>query len=89
LCFQLRLAHTAEFFKQNSFDFFTTTLTVSPHKNSVKINEIGSEFPGYFPSNFKKNDGYKRSIELSRQYNLYRQNFCGCKYSQKLTLQSK
>ena len=70
------------------FDYFCTTLSISPLKNSQKINEIGiltAERYGvkWLPSDFKKREGYKRSIELSRQYNLYRQNFCGCVYSKK------
>lgn len=81
ICFRIRLEKTAEIF-DSKYDNFTTTLTVSPHKNAGTINAIGTEYGGYSPSNFKKNDGYKRSIELSKIYNLYRQNFCGCKYSQ-------
>ena len=70
----------------NGYDYFTTTLSISPHKNAQKINEIGeklSEEYGvkYLYSDFKKREGYKRSIELSKEYNLYRQNYCGCIYS--------
>ncbi|GHU53318.1 hypothetical protein FACS1894132_05150 [Clostridia bacterium] len=79
ICFRLRLAKTAEL--ASDFDLFATTLTVSPHKNTTQINTIGASFEKYLPSDFKKNNGYKRSIELSKQYNLYRQNFCGCRYS--------
>ena len=72
--------------KENGYDFFTTTLSVSPHKNSKMINEIGYNLEEkysmpYLYSDFKKRDGYKRSIVLSKKYNLYRQDYCGCKYS--------
>ena len=85
-CYQLRLEKTAQLAKINHFDYFGTTLTVSPYKNSQKLNEIGAlleeeyHIP-YLYSDFKKKDGYKKSIEFSKQYNLYRQNYCGCKYS--------
>ncbi len=86
LCFELRLDKTASLAKENKFDFFGTTLTVSPHKNSKIINEIGLKLEDkykikYLVSDFKKEDGYKRSIELSRKYDLYRQDYCGCLYS--------
>ena len=82
----MRLEKTAELAKQNGFDYFCTTLSISPLKNSQKINEIGfnvAEKYGvkWLPSDFKKREGYKRSIELSREYDLYRQNFCGCVFS--------
>lgn len=85
-CYLLRLERTAVLAKEMKFDYFCTTLSVSPHKNSQKLNEIGarlSEKYGieYLYSDFKKRNGYKRSIELSAQYNLYRQNYCGCIYS--------
>lgn len=85
-CYELRLRKTAEL--ADGFDYFTTTLTVSPYKNSNKINEIGLELQEeygikYLVSDFKKKEGYKKSIELSKKYNLYRQNFCGCVYSKK------
>ena len=85
-CYELRLQKTGEVAKQGGFDFFTTTLTISPLKNSVKINSIGLEVADkcgvpYLLSDFKKKEGYKRSIELSKEYNLYRQNYCGCAYS--------
>lgn len=85
-CYRLRLEKSAEFAKQNGFDFFTTTLTVSPYKNSLVLNQIGEDIGKqfgveYLTSDFKKNDGYKRSIELSKQYGLYRQDYCGCQYS--------
>ena len=85
-CYRLRLEKTAELARDEGFDYFCTTLSISPLKNSQKLNEIGFELEKeygvkWLPSDFKKNEGYKRSIELSRKYNLYRQNFCGCVYS--------
>lgn len=85
-CFYLRLSKTAQEAKKNNFDFFCTTLTLSPYKNAKLINKIGFELQNsynieYLASDFKKRDGYKKSIELSKEYNLYRQNYCGCKYS--------
>lgn len=87
VCYRLRLEKTAIWAKENGFDYFTTTLTISPLKNAQKINEIGEELSReygvkFLPSDFKKKEGYKRSIELSREYNLYRQNYCGCIFSQ-------
>lgn len=86
VCFKLRLVKTAEFAKQKGFDYFATTLTVSPLKNASLINAIGEEIGReigvkYLPSDFKKKGGYLRSIELSKQYDLYRQNYCGCEFS--------
>lgn len=87
-CYELRLERTAAIAAKMRFDYFTTTLSISPLKNSQKLNEIGKilsnkyDIP-YLVSDFKKNNGYKRSIELSKQYNLYRQNFCGCVYSKR------
>ena len=86
-CFLLRLEQTAKLAKEKDFDFFTTTLTVSPHKNAPLINQIGFEFAEkygvkFLPSDFKKKNGYKRSIELSKEYKLYRQDYCGCSFSQ-------
>ena len=83
VCFKLRLEETARLAKKLNFDYFGTTLTVSPHKNSQIINEIGALLEGeygvkYLYSDFKKKDGYKKSIELSKQYHLYRQDYCGC-----------
>ena len=88
VCFNLRLDKTASLARELNYDFFATTLTVSPYKNSNLINEIGIKLQEkynikYLVSDFKKKNGYKRSIELSNKYNLYRQNFCGCKYSKK------
>ena len=87
-CYELRLRKTAEYAKEHNFEYITTTLTISPHKNSEKINEIGlnvAEEYGlkYLLSDFKKNDGFKRSIELSKEYDLYRQSFCGCEFSKR------
>lgn len=85
-CFELRLRKTALKASELGFDYFTTTLTISPLKNAQVINEIGmhaaDEFNvAWLPSDFKKNEGYKRSIQLSKDYNLYRQNYCGCVFS--------
>lgn len=85
-CYALRLEKTAEVAKEGKYDYFTTTLTISPLKNAAKLNEIGEEMAGkygtaFLPSDFKKKEGYKRSIELSKEYDLYRQNFCGCAFS--------
>ena len=85
-CYKLRLEATAKAAKENNFDYFCTTLTISPLKNAQKINEIGHmlgdeyQIP-FLPSDFKKKEGFKKSIELSSQYNLYSQNYCGCIYS--------
>ena len=88
VCFNLRLDRTARMANELGYDYFATTLTVSPYKNSKLINEIGLELENkydikYLVSDFKKKDGYKKSIELSKEYNLYRQDFCGCKYSKR------
>lgn len=85
-CYELRLRATAAYAAKNSFDYFTTTLSISPHKNAEALNEIGERLGfeygvRFLPSDFKKKDGFKRSIELSMQYGLYRQNYCGCVYS--------
>ena len=85
-CFDLRLRRTAEEAKKGGFDYFATTLTISPLKNAQKINEIGRNLAeeigvAWLPSDFKKKNGYKRSIELSAQYELYRQDYCGCAFS--------
>lgn len=87
-CFRLRLEYTVKKAKELGFDYFGTTLSVSPYKNSNLLNEIGKELSDkynipYLYSDFKKKEGYKRSIELSRIYNLYRQDYCGCKYSKR------
>ena len=87
-CFALRLRETAEAAKENGFDYFATTLTLSPLKNAVKINNIGEIIGSdigvqYLPTDFKKKDGFKHSLEESEKYGLYRQDFCGCVYSMK------
>ncbi len=87
-CYRLRMEEAAEYASQNGFDYFTTTLSISPHKNAEKINEIGAQLEKeykvrYLYADFKKRDGYKRSIELSHQYDLYRQNYCGCVFSKR------
>ena len=80
-CFEFNLGKTAAFAKENRFDLFTTTLTVSPHKSSKIIFEIGEVTNLFLKKDFKKKNGFKRSIELSKKFNLYRQNFCGCEFS--------
>ncbi len=85
-CFRLRLRGTAQQAKALGFDYFTTTLTVSPHKNATLLNEIGLKLGAeygvkFLPSDFKKKEGYKESIRLSKAYGLYRQNYCGCVFS--------
>lgn len=88
VCFALRLAKTAQLAAENHFDYFGTTLTVSPHKNVKVINEIGKNMEEkyhipFLYSDFKKKEGYKKSIELSKKYELYRQDYCGCIYSKR------
>ena len=85
-CYRLRLEEAAKLAKEGGYDYFTTTLTISPLKNAQKLNEIGEELGqiyqvNHLPSDFKKKNGYKRSVELSARYHLYRQNSCGCVYS--------
>ncbi|MBO5291906.1 MAG: epoxyqueuosine reductase QueH [Lachnospiraceae bacterium] len=85
-CYALRLSETAKMAVKNGADYFTTTLTISPLKNAAKLNEIGMQLAGQYgikwlPSDFKKKNGYKRSVELSAEYGLYRQNYCGCCFS--------
>ncbi len=85
-CYELRLRKTAETAKALGFDFFTTTLSISPLKNAQKLNEIGGRLAdeygvAYLMSDFKKKNGYKRSVELSQEYDLYRQDYCGCEFS--------
>lgn len=87
-CYEMRLREAAVYAAENGFDYFTTTLSISPMKNPVWINEIGEKIAAeydimHLPSEFKKRGGYLRSIELSREYDLYRQNFCGCIYSRR------
>jgi len=88
ICFRYRLEKTAQLAKQEEFDLFTTTLSVSPYKNAELINKIGNELAEkhnikFLESDFKKENGYLNSINLSKQHNLYRQNYCGCLYSKK------
>lgn len=87
-CYHLRLEYTAKLAKEKGFDYFGTTLSVSPYKSSEVLNRIGEELScvyniPYLYSDFKKKEGYKKSIELSKIYNLYRQDYCGCKYSKR------
>lgn len=95
-CYLLRMEKAYKYARQNNFDWFTTTLSISPHKDAQKINQIGraleqaaleqnasqdQKAPRWLPSDFKKKNGYKRSLELSKEYGLYRQDYCGCVYS--------
>ncbi len=89
-CFELRLKKSAAYAADNSFDYFTTTLSISPHKNAEALNEIGERLGfeygvRFLPSDFKKKDGFKRSVELSMEYGLYRQDYCGCVYSREVS----
>jgi len=91
-CYLLRLEKTAQMAKKNGYEYFTTTLTVSPYKNAQVINQIGENLASeyevkYLYSDFKKEDGYKRSIELSKKYNLYRQDYCGCNFSKRIGIE--
>ena len=91
-CYELRLQAAAQAAKNGGFDFFSTTLSISPLKNAAKLNEIGGRLAEeygvpYLFSDFKKKNGYKRSIELSAQYGLYRQNYCGCIFSKREALE--
>lgn len=85
-CYELRMRRAAEYAKEHGYDLFTTTLSISPHKNANWLNEIGSRLAeelniDYLYSDFKKKNGYARSIQLSKEYNLYRQDYCGCLFS--------
>ena len=85
-CMKMRLEDSALYAKENGFDYFTTTLSISPYKSSKDINEIGYQLESqygikYLFSDFKKEDGYLKSIKYSKEYDLYRQNYCGCRYS--------
>lgn len=87
-CYKMRLFKTAELAAERGFDYFTTTLSISPHKNAQWLNELSEEAGEHFqvkslPADFKKRNGYKRSIELSAEYDLYRQDYCGCIFSKK------
>ena len=88
ICYRLRLESAARLAAEKGFDYFTTTLSISPYKNAQKLNETASELSEIYsvkslPSDFKKKNGYKRSIELSSQYGLYRQDYCGCVFSKR------
>ena len=85
-CYKLRISEAAKVAAAGHYDYFTTTLSISPLKDADKLNEIGEKLAkeyhvSYLPSDFKKKNGYKRSVELSKEYDLYRQNYCGCVYS--------
>ena len=85
-CYEMRLRESAKIAKEQGAEYFATTLTISPLKNAQKLNEIGEQLAAeygvkYLPSDFKKKNGYKRSVELSAQHELYRQNYCGCVFS--------
>ncbi len=85
-CYELRLSKTAEKAQHLKFDYFATTLTISPHKDSIRINEIGAHYSGiyqikYLHTDFKKKNGFKKSLDISREYDLYRQDYCGCEFS--------
>ena len=88
MCYRLRLAEAAKLADELGCDYFTTTLSISPHKNAAKLNEIGEELAGitkarHLPSDFKKRGGYKRSVELSAEHGMYRQDYCGCVFSKR------
>ena len=87
-CYELRLQEAAKIAQAGRYDYFTTTLSISPLKNADKLNEIGEKLGreyrvNYLPSDFKKKNGYKRSVELSKEHDLYRQDYCGCVFSQR------
>lgn len=93
-CYELRLREAAQAAKERGFDYFTTTLSISPLKNAQRLNEIGTRLAqeygvSYLQSDFKKKNGYRRSIELSREYGLYRQNYCGCVFSRQAESQER
>jgi predicted adenine nucleotide alpha hydrolase (AANH) superfamily ATPase len=88
ICYEMRLREAAEYAAKGGYDYFTTTLSISPLKKSDVLNEIGERVGAecgvrHLPSDFKKKEGYKQSIELSKEYDLYRQNFCGCIFSKR------
>ena len=80
-CFEFNLGRTACYAREHGFDFFTTTLSISPHKHSQTIFDIGMKLGPFLPVNFKKQDGFKKSRDLSRTFELYRQEYCGCEFS--------
>lgn len=93
-CYRLRLSESVSFAKENGFDYVTTTLSISPHKNAQLLNQIGLDLEDafgvkYLCSDFKKGEGYKRSCQLSKEYNLYRQNYCGCVFSKRAAENNK
>ena len=86
VCYRLRMRRAAQYAAEHGFEWFTTTLSISPHKDAKRINEIGQELEAEFgvkhlPSDFKKHNGYLRSLQLSEEYGLYRQDYCGCEFS--------
>ena len=87
MCFALRMSQAMQFASENNYDYMTTVMTISPHKDSETLNKIGESLAlthsnvKYFYSNFKKNDGYKKSVEISKKHNMYRQTYCGCQFS--------
>mgnify|MGYP002619162274 CR=1 FL=1 len=88
VCYRLRMRRAAQYAAEHGFDWFTTTLSISPHKDAARINQIGQELEAEFgvkhlPSDFKKHNGYLRSLQLSEEYGLYRQDYCGCEFSAK------
>lgn len=93
-CYRLRLGKSAEYARKNGYDYFTTTLSISPYKNAAKLNEIGTELAvqygiQYLYSDFKKKSGYLRSCQLSAEYGLYRQDYCGCIFSKEAAERKK
>jgi len=90
ICFRFRLKDTLRILKEKGFDLFATTLTISPYKNTQKINDIGKELSGerYLVTDLKKHGGYERSIQISKWFNLYRQNYCGCVFSMNKSIAS-
>lgn len=88
ICYEMRMRKTAEYARENGFEFFTTTLSISPHKNAAWLNEIGKNLEAefgvkYFEADWKKCDGFKKSLEISREAQLQRQDYCGCIYSKR------
>jgi predicted adenine nucleotide alpha hydrolase (AANH) superfamily ATPase len=80
-CFEFNLGRTAAYAQQNGFDYFTTTLSISPHKHSRTIFDIGTRLGNFLGIDFKKKDGFRHSVELSKKHDLYRQDYCGCEFS--------
>ncbi len=93
LCYSLRMRRTFDYAKINNFDYWTTVLSISPHKNSQWINEIGDSWqqdkPHFLYADFKKNSGYLKSTQMTKEYNMYRQNYCGCMFSYEEMLERK